>query len=95
MEKLEFSFIDAVHKVKAVEIDTQNAIKLGSKYICYHDYGLNLIKQDYNSNSAVKIYLSNNKNIYTDKNLIGEEKGKWVTGWGTNDYEGCIIKVSE
>jgi len=95
IDHIEFSFIDAVHKVKAVEIDTQNAIKLGSKYICYHDYGLNLIKQNYNSNSAVKIYLSNNKNIYTDKILIGEEKGKWIRGAGTNDYEGCIIKVSE
>lgn len=94
IDNIEFSFIDAVHKVKAVEMDTNNSIKLGAKYICYHDYGLNLIKRDFNSSSAVKLYLKTIKNKYNNTiMLIGEQQGKWVTSAGTNDYEGCIIKI--
>lgn len=93
VDNVEFSFIDAVHTVNAVKIDTKNAMDLGSKFICYHDYGLNLIKRDFNSSSAVKLYLETIKNQFKNKKLIGEVQGKWVTSAGTNDYEGCIIKI--
>lgn len=95
VENVEFSFIDAVHTVNAVKIDTKNAMDLGSKFICYHDYGLNLIKRDFNSSSAVKLYLETIKNQFKNKKLIGEVQGKWVTGAGTNDYEGCIIEMQK
>ena len=93
IDQIEFSFIDSVHTIPAVTMDTENSIKLGSKYICYHDYGLNLIPRKFDSNSAVKIYLESIKDKFTNKILIGEEKGKWVTSAGTHDYEGCVINI--
>jgi tRNA A58 N-methylase Trm61 len=93
IDNVEFSFIDCVHTIEAVKIDTQNAINLGSKFICYHDYGLNLIKSNINSSSAVKLYLKTIENKYKNQLLIGEVQGKWITSYGTNDYEGCIIEI--
>lgn len=93
VDNVEFSFIDAVHTTHAVHVDTSNAITLGSKFICYHDYGLNLIKQDFKSGSAVKTVLEAIQTKFSDMLLIGEKQGRWVTSAGTNDYEGCIIKV--
>ncbi len=93
IDNVEFSFIDAVHTVNAVRSDTDNAINLKSRFICYHDNGLNLVKGGVNSSSAVKLYLDTIKDKYKNKLLIGEVQGKWITSAGTNDYEGCIIEI--
>lgn len=93
IKNVEFSFIDANHEVIYLEQDTNNCIKLDTKYICYHDYGLNLIRNQPGSGSAVKKFLKEYKEKLNIIKIIGEENGKWVTTRGTNDYEGAIVYV--
>lgn len=89
---VEFSFIDAVHEERFISMDTNNCLMLNSKFISYHDYGLNSKKGNEKSGSEVKKFLSNNENKLKIHSKIGEEKGKWVTTRGTNDIEGVIVE---
>ena len=45
--------------------------------------------------SLCHIYKSprHTNNKYKNQLLIGEVQGKWITSYGTNDYEGCIIEI--
>jgi len=91
----DLTIIDCIHEYKYVKMDIENAIKLGTKYIAFDDYGLfPEIKQaidEYVSDGRLKIvskigypkgthfYMSKSTNTTSDKILI--------------DSEGVICKV--
>ena len=91
----DLTIIDCIHEYKYVKMDIENAIKLGTKYIAFDDYGLfPEIKQaidEYISDGKMEVvskigypkgthfYMSKSTNTTTDKILI--------------DSEGIICKV--
>ena len=91
----DLTIIDCIHEYKYVKMDIQNAIKLGTKYIAFDDYGLfPEIKQ------AIDEYVADGKLSIITK--IGYPKGthfhmskssNTTTDKRLSDAEGVICKV--